>query len=190
MCKSRCVTRPCFAETREREERKKREQRLQEERDKATEREHEEERRREEEEKALLAEKERREQEEYLKLKQAFSVEEEGFEDRSEDEPKNMFADLLDYVKCTKVVVLEDLAHHFGLNTTVIIDRVQRMLLDGILTGVIDDRGKFIYVSQQEFEAMAKFVKQRGRISIAELAEHSNDLINLKPKSKYGVVEA
>lgn len=47
--------------------------------------------------------------------------------------------------------------------------------------GVIDDRGKFIYISQEELDAVAKFVKQRGRVSLTELAENSNRLITLIP---------
>jgi hypothetical protein len=50
-----------------------------------------------------------------------------------------------------------------------------------LLLGVVDDRGKFIYISPDELEDVAKFVKQRGRVSIAELAESSNKLINLNP---------
>lgn len=45
--------------------------------------------------------------------------------------------------------------------------------------GVIDDRGKFIYVSQSELNAVASFIKKRGRVSLTELAEHSNNLIVL-----------
>lgn len=55
---------------------------------------------------------------------------------------------------------------------------------DGSLTGVIDDRGKFIYVSQEELDAVAKFIRQRGRVSIAELAESSNQLVNLQPEQQ------
>ena len=63
-----------------------------------------------------------------------------------------------------------------------IIDRVTQLQEDGELTGVIDDRGKFIYISQEEVEAVAKFIRQRGRVSISELAESSNKLINLTPE--------
>ena len=48
-----------------------------------------------------------------------------------------------------------------------------------MLTGVIDDRGKFIYISQEELEAVAKFIRQQGRVSIADLALNSNKLISL-----------
>lgn len=47
------------------------------------------------------------------------------------------------------------------------------------LSGVTDDRGKFIYISPEELQAVAKFIKQRGRVTISELAESSNTLINL-----------
>jgi len=48
----------------------------------------------------------------------------------------------------------------------------------------MDDRGKFIYISEEELKAVAKFIKQRGRISIAELAESSNSLIKMHEKEK------
>ena len=50
--------------------------------------------------------------------------------------------------------------------------------------GVIDDRGKFIYITPEEMAAVAQYIKQRGRVSIAELAQASNSLINLQPDSR------
>jgi DDRGK domain-containing protein 1 len=50
----------------------------------------------------------------------------------------------------------------------------------GILTGVMDDRGKFIYITEEELQKVCTFIKQRGRVSITELAQSSNELINLK----------
>lgn len=61
------------------------------------------------------------------------------------------------------------------------IDRIQELQADGTLTGVIDDRGKFIYITAEELESVAKFIRQHGRVSITELAESSNRLINLNP---------
>ncbi|KAH8350104.1 hypothetical protein KR067_000238 [Drosophila pandora] len=131
-------------------------------------------------------ERERKEHEEYLKMKAAFSVEEEGFEEGDADEQDNLLADFIQYIKDNKVVVLEDLAVAFKLKTQQAIDRIQELQADGTITGVIDDRGKFIYVSEEELVAVAKFIKQRGRVSIADLAESSNNLINLTPVSAEG----
>ncbi|CAK9807900.1 DDRGK domain-containing protein 1 [Anthophora quadrimaculata] len=178
------------AAEREREERKKRDQLLQEERDKQYEKEREEELKQEEAEKKAREEKERREYEEYLKMKEAFSVEEEGYDQDEKEDEENLLQAFLQYIKQNKVVILEDLAAHFGLKTVNVVERIQALQANGNLTGVIDDRGKFIYISQEELEAVAKFVKQRGRVSIAELAENSNRLINLNPDKLQNVVEA
>lgn len=126
-------------------------------------------------------ERERKEHEEYLKMKAAFSVEEEGFEEGDADDKENLLADFIQYIKDNKVVLLEDLATAFKLKTQQAIERIQELQSNGTITGVIDDRGKFIYISEAELTAVAKFIKQRGRVSIAELAESSNNLINLTP---------
>ncbi|XP_012276096.1 DDRGK domain-containing protein 1 [Orussus abietinus] len=172
---------------RERGERKKRDQLLLKEREKLSEEEKAEEQRQEEAERKAREEQERREYEEYLKMKEAFSVEEEGFDEDDEDEQRNLLQEFLDYIKQTKVVLLEDIALHFKMKTPKVIKRIQDLQADGILTGVIDDRGKFIYISQEELEAVAKFVRQRGRVSISELAENSSRLINLNPDN---IIEA
>lgn len=162
-----------------RDEKKKREQLADEERLKLQEKEQAEIKRIEEEEHKAREEKERREHEEYLKMKEAFSVEEEGYEE-GEEEAKSL-QDFINYIKQNKVIVIEDLAAHFKLKTQATIERLQDLQKDNTLSGVIDDRGKFIYISPDELEAVAKFIKQRGRVSITELAESSNKLINLTP---------
>lgn len=168
------------ADEHSRKERKKREQQAEEERKKAKDKEQAEEKLKEEEEKRIREEQERKEYEEYLKMKEAFSVEEEGYEEGEGDE-QNMLQEFVSYIKNQKVVLIEDLAAQFKLKTQAAIERIRDLQNDNIITGVIDDRGKFIYVSQDEMEAVAKFIRQRGRVSIQELAENSNQLINLTP---------
>uniref|UniRef100_A0A8D0WLB7 DDRGK domain-containing protein 1 n=1 Tax=Sus scrofa TaxID=9823 RepID=A0A8D0WLB7_PIG len=103
--------------------------------------------------------------EEYLKLKESFVVEEEGVGETMTEEEQS------------KVVLLEDLASQVGLRTQDTINRIQDLLAEGTLTGVIDDRGKFIYITPEELAAVANFIRQRGRVSITELAQASNSLI-------------
>lgn len=164
-----------------RQEKKKREQQQEEERKKQEEKERAEEKRVEEEERKAREEKEKREYEEYLKMKEAFQVEEEGFEEGDAGDEQNLLQEFVNYIKTQKVCVLEDLAAHFKLKTQAVIDRIKDLQTDNILTGVIDDRGKFIYISQEEMEAVVKFIKQRGRVSIADITENSDKLINLNP---------
>lgn len=59
---------------------------------------------------------------------------------------------------------------------------MQSLQESGELSGVVDDRGKFIFISDEELKAVADFIKQRGRVSIAELVSSSNRLVNLQPE--------
>jgi len=167
------------AEQREREENKKKRDKIEEEEKRRRDLEREEELRQEEEEISRREEKERKEQEEYEALKAAFSVEGEGCDAEDEGDEENRLLKFVNYIKETKVVLLEDLAAQFHLKTQEAIDRVTQLQEDGLLTGVIDDRGKFIYISQEELEAVAKFIRQQGRVSISDLALNSNKLISL-----------
>ncbi|XP_063434944.1 DDRGK domain-containing protein 1-like [Mytilus trossulus] len=127
-------------------------------------------------------EEEKREHEEYLKLKAAFTVDDEGEEDIGPDlSSQSLLQEFIDYIKEMKVIMLEDLASHFKIKTQDAINRVQELQEEGRLTGVIDDRGKFIYITMEELESVAKYIKQHGRVSISDLAESSNRLINLNP---------
>merc|ERR1712183_871665 len=133
----------------------------------------------EEEERKIIEEKERGEQGEYEKLKAAFSVEDEGCDAGEEGDEENKLLKFINYIKETKVVLLEDLAAQFHGKTQEAIDLATQLQTDGLLTGVIDDRGKFIYISQEELEAVAKFIRQQGRVRITDLAMSSNKLITL-----------
>ena len=132
------------AEQREREENKKRREKIEEEEKKKRDAEKEEERLQEEEERRIREEKERKEQEEYEALKAAFSVEGEGCDAEDEGDEENRLLKFVNYIKETKVVLLEDLAAQFHLKTQEAIDRVTQLQEDGLLTGVIDDRYYFV----------------------------------------------
>lgn len=102
-------------------------------------------------------------------------VEEEGVgETMTEEESHSFLTEFINYIKQSKVVLLEDLASQVGLRTQDTINRIQDLLAEGTLTGVIDDRGKFIYITPEELAAVANFIRQRGRVSITELAQASN----------------
>ncbi|KFO20533.1 DDRGK domain-containing protein 1 [Fukomys damarensis] len=166
------------AEEAEREERKRLESQREAEWKKEEERLRLEEEQKEEEERKAREEQARREHEEYLKMKEAFVVEEEGVgESMTEEQSHNFLTEFINYIKKSKVVLLEDLASQVGLRTQDTINRIQDLLAEGTLTGVIDDRGKFIYITPEELAAVANFIRQRGRVSITELAQASNSLI-------------
>lgn len=53
----------------------------------------------------------------------------------------------------------------------------------GRLSGVMDDRGKYIYISLEEMKAVADYIRREGRVSISHLASKSNQFIDLEPKA-------
>lgn len=55
----------------------------------------------------------------------------------------------------------------------------------GRLSGVMDDRGKYIYISLEEMKAVADYIKRQGRVSISHLASKSNQFIDLEPKAQF-----
>ncbi|KAI6240094.1 DDRGK domain-containing protein 1 [Aphelenchoides fujianensis] len=120
------------------------------------------------------------EHQEYLKMKEAFSVEEEGYDQVDENEVENLMAAFIEHVKTNKAVNIDELGSLFKMRVEDTVEKLRYFMSTGQLTGVIDDRGKFIYITQEELDNVAKFVSQRGRISLSDLAEYSNRLISLE----------
>ena len=128
-------------------------------------------------------EEEKRKAEEYDKWKDMFSVDEDGEGAGGDaDEDVDLLTKFIVFLKERKVTALEDAAAEFGLRAADAVARVQALEGMGHVTGVIDDRGKFIYISNSELDAVAKFVQKKGRVSISALAQESNKLIDLTPR--------
>eukprot|EP00897_Mesotaenium_endlicherianum_P005075 jgi/Mesen1/4596/ME000232S03847 len=142
-------------------------------------------------EEALKAEEQReeeakREAEGLAELEQwkgMFSVETEGtVEADVQQESQGLLLDFVHYIQKHKCVVLEELAAEFELRTQDVVNRVVALEQMGRISGVMDDRGKFIYISPEEMQAVADYIRRSGRVSIAHLASKSNEFIDLEPK--------
>ncbi|KAL2629794.1 hypothetical protein R1flu_014480 [Riccia fluitans] len=121
---------------------------------------------------------------EFEKWKSAFSVDTEGTQEKDvQDEGQGLLNDFVEYIKKHKCVGLEDLAAEFNLRTQDCINRVLALEQMGRISGVMDDRGKFIYISPEEMRAVAEYIKRLGRVSIAHLASKSNEFIDLESKN-------
>ncbi|PIA50691.1 hypothetical protein AQUCO_01200128v1 [Aquilegia coerulea] len=120
---------------------------------------------------------------EFDKWKGEFSIDAEGTtENELQDESRGLLFDFVEYIKKHKCVPLEDLAAEFKLRTQDCINRITSLESMGRLSGVMDDRGKYIYISQEEMKAVADYIKRQGRVSISHLASQSNQFIDLEPK--------
>ncbi|KAG5114315.1 hypothetical protein AAZX31_13G271100 [Glycine max] len=122
---------------------------------------------------------------EFEKWKGEFSVDDEGTLEEVQGSTEDLLGNFVEYIKKHKCVPLEDLAAEFKLRTQECINRITSLESMGRLSGVMDDRGKFIYISQEEMKAVADYIKRQGRVSISHLASKSNQFIDLEPKAQY-----
>ncbi|XP_062190401.1 DDRGK domain-containing protein 1-like [Phragmites australis] len=123
---------------------------------------------------------------EFEKWKGAFSVDAEGTtESEMQDDGQGLLHNFVEYIKKQKCVPLEDLAAEFRMRTQDCINRIITLESMDRLSGVMDDRGKFIYISAEEMKAVAEYIRKQGRVSISHLASNSNQFIHLEPKAQY-----
>ncbi|CAE6972402.1 unnamed protein product [Symbiodinium sp. CCMP2592] len=128
-------------------------------------------------------EKEKQEKEELDKWKEMFAVEYEG-EDDAATAGESALEQFIDYVKLRKVVNLEDLAAEFRMRTCTAINRLEELEKMGRLSGIFDDRGKYIYITAEEMGEVAAWLKRKGRVNRAELVAGCNKLIRLDPTAE------
>ncbi|KAL0443419.1 UNVERIFIED_CONTAM: DDRGK domain-containing protein 1 [Sesamum latifolium] len=122
---------------------------------------------------------------EFEKWKGEFSIDAEGTtENEVQDGSQGLLFDFVEYIKKHKCVPLEDIAAEFKLRTQDCINRITSLESMGRLSGVMDDRGKYIYISLEEMKAVADYIKREGRVSISHLASKSNQFIDLEPKAQ------
>ncbi|VDP86907.1 unnamed protein product [Echinostoma caproni] len=133
------------------------------------------------------AEEEAREQAEYERLKKEFSIEEEGTEaiPRDGKAEAEFNALLISTIQSAKIISIEHLALEFGMKTEACIEKLKSLLASGQLTGLLDDRGKFVYITDDEYEAVAQFITRRGRVTLAELVANGNKLLRLSGVSRH-----
>lgn len=57
------------------------------------------------------------------------------------------------------------------------------LLPSSLLTSHLFTCAQFIYISLEEMNAVASYIRSQGRVAISKLAEASNNLIDLEAKS-------
>ncbi|KAF6264219.1 DDRGK domain-containing protein [Scenedesmus sp. NREL 46B-D3] len=129
-------------------------------------------------------ERQKADDEEAAKWLSMISVEQTGtVEEEAGTEDSGLLGRFIDYIQSRKMVPIEEAATEFGLRSSEVVDRIQGLESMGRLTGVMDERGKFIYISRHEMEAVAAHIRAKGRISIALLAAQTSDLIDLEARA-------
>ena len=128
-------------------------------------------------------ERAKREEEEAAQWMSSFKVEDAGEEALPNEEIEAQFHRMEAFLKNRKIVALEEMAAEFKMRIADVIEKVRMLETLGRITGVMDERGKYIYISLEEMHAVADYIKAEGRVGIRELAMYSSRLIDLEPKA-------
>lgn len=75
------------------------------------------------------------------------------------------------------VLVLQDTARALGVTVEQLVLVMEEQQRSNAISGVFDDRGRYIFIAEEHFAAIARFMRQRGRVSISELCRECNRLI-------------
>ena len=87
----------------------------------------------------------------------------------------------VNFIQLRKVVMLEDLAAEFKMLTKEVVAKIEQLETNGTLTGITDDRGKYIHITPEEFNHVSEFIKKSGRVNRAELHKEASKAIRLIP---------
>jgi hypothetical protein len=74
---------------------------------------------------------------------------------------------------------VEQIASEFGIRNSETVKKLNSLLESGDLTGVLDDRGKFIFITLDELQSVASWIAKKGRVSVPDVQRESNKLIKL-----------
>ena len=125
-------------------------------------------------------EQKKKDDEIYNQWKDMMKVGEEG-EEKMDFKNEEVIKKFLDYIKIRKVVSLEDISGTFKLSTNDVVMKLNQFEQEGRIFGIIDDRGKYIYITEKEMGLIEKMLMNRGRISKTDLIKECNRLIRFEP---------
>lgn len=128
---------------------------------------------------ALREEKKTRSNAEFQQWASMISVESKG-EVHVEDPnvvSKRRREALLPVLITAKIAVLDDIARSQASSIELLVSDIEALMAEGQLSGVFDDRGKFVVVEAKEYDAIARFIRQRGRVSLSEITTECNRVI-------------
>lgn len=128
----------------------------------------------------LKEDKEKKELQEYENWQNKFELKEEG-------QSKLQFnkETFIQHITIRKIVSLEDLAGTFRMSSQEIVFKLNQLEDEGLIIGIIDDRGKYIMLTEKELANIEKNVISRGRISKQDIISFCNKAIKFTPSEEY-----
>lgn len=76
---------------------------------------------------------------------------------------------------------MQELAAAFKLTNRAVLERIKSLEASGYLKGVLDDRGKYISLTEEEVQGLLKAVAKRGKMNRLEMTEEFSRVVRLEP---------
>lgn len=84
----------------------------------------------------------------------------------------------LSTLKTEKVLLIDEYADKVHVRSQHVIDRIRALQSSNRVTGVFDGRGRFIYITAHEMDAVASLIRDRGRATLKELATAAGEVVS------------
>ena len=88
---------------------------------------------------------------------------------------------IVEYIERRKVVMLEDVAAEFKMLAKDVVAKIEWLEKEGKLLGITDDRGKYIHVTQEEFQQIGSYIENCGRVNRSDLFREANKIVRMIP---------
>ena len=128
-------------------------------------------------------EEKKKEDDIYNKWKDQIKIGEEG-EEKFDFSNEKIINEFLNYIKIRKVISLEDLSGTFKLSPNELVEKLNYFEKEGKILGIIDDRGKYIYITEKEMKMIEKMFLNRGRINKNDFIRECNRIIRFEPNEE------
>lgn len=76
------------------------------------------------------------------------------------------------------------MAVNFKLGNKAVIQRIKDLETNGIIQGVLDDRGKYIYITKEEIEGLINCVHHKGKLTRTEMITEFSKVVRLEPRDE------
>jgi hypothetical protein len=76
----------------------------------------------------------------------------------------------VDEMKDTRTVLMTEMATSFKLPEEKVVQRIQELIKEGRVAGVMEDNGRFIFIAEDELHSIAESLIERGSLSLTDVA--------------------
>ena len=112
-----------------------------------------------------------------------FSVEEVGQHKLSEDEERKKIQalnrQLIAVLRKNKLSLLQDLSHKFKLSTKDMVSKIQELEQASSISGIFDERGKYLVIEGDEWQSIKNYITARGRVKKTDIMTECAKLIKI-----------